>query len=136
MPSRRRHREVTRGATGSGDDPSPRAANGEPARAGSTAPRPVAPAGVRRIATVEEASALAALLLSAERCHPVVDKVEGVDRRKVVSVVVEVVTGLVEQLAGRDLHPLRTGPGGDDPPALRKDGAVCMRAALQRNTPS
>src|SRR5690606_6534585 len=72
MPSRRRHREVTRGATGSGDDPSPRAANGEPARAGSTAPRPVAPAGVRRIATVEEASALAALLLSAERCHPVV----------------------------------------------------------------
>lgn len=65
-----------------------------------------------------------------------VDKVEGVDRRKVVSVVVEVVTGLVEQLAGRDLHPLRTGPGGDDPPALRKDGAVCMRAALQRNTPS
>jgi len=64
------------------------------------------------------------------------EAVEGVKRSKVVQVVVEVLTGLAEQLAGRDRHPLRTGRGGDDPQAQREDGALAWRVALQRGTSS
>jgi len=45
-------------------------------------------------------------------------------------------TGLADQLPGRDLHRLRPGTGGDDPPVTRQDGATCRRVALQRNTPA
>lgn len=64
------------------------------------------------------------------------DELEGVARSKVVDVLVEVLTGLAPQLAGRDLHQLRTGDGGDDPVWVREDGATCWRAALQRETAS
>lgn len=64
------------------------------------------------------------------------DEVPGVDRSKVVDVVVEVVTGLADILPGREMHPLRTGPGGDDPPIRRGDGARCWRVALQSNAPA
>lgn len=57
-------------------------------------------------------------------------------RAKVVRVVVEVLTGLAESLDGREVHRLRLGPGGDDPVVVRDDGAVCWRAAVQRNTPA
>jgi hypothetical protein len=63
------------------------------------------------------------------------DEVEGVDRAKVVAVVVEVLTGLADEQEGRDMHQLRTGPAGDAPPLIREDGATCWRVALQRNTP-
>ena len=63
------------------------------------------------------------------------DEVEGVDRAKVVAVVVEVLTGLADEQEGRDMHQLRTGPAGDAPPLVREDGATCWRVALQRNTP-
>ncbi|HEX2705872.1 MAG TPA: hypothetical protein VHM65_08940, partial [Candidatus Lustribacter sp.] len=63
-------------------------------------------------------------------------QVHGVSRRKVVQVVVEVLTGLAEQLDSRELHLLRTGPGGDDPPVVRGDGARCWRVAVQRGTPA
>lgn len=67
---------------------------------------------------------------------PSLDVLEGVSRTKVVDVVVEVLTGLAEASAGRDMHQLRTGPGGSDPPVRRdEDGATCWRVALQRGTP-
>lgn len=62
--------------------------------------------------------------------------VAGVERGKVVDVIVEVVTGLAEALPGRDLHQLRTGRGGDDRPVVRAcDQATCWRVALQTGTP-
>ena len=64
------------------------------------------------------------------------DRLEGITATKVADVVFEVVTGLAIDLPGRDVHRLRTGMGGDAPPRTREDGATCMRANLQSNTPS
>jgi len=61
---------------------------------------------------------------------------EGITRSKVVDVIVEVLTGRVYALAGREAHQLRSGPGGDDPPVVREDGATCWRVSLQVKTPS
>jgi hypothetical protein len=61
--------------------------------------------------------------------------VEGVSRQKVVDVIVEVVTGLVDELPGRDLHQLRSGSGGSDAPVVI-DGLAYWRAAIQQNTAS
>ncbi|MBK9156836.1 MAG: hypothetical protein IPM11_01685 [Micropruina sp.] len=63
-------------------------------------------------------------------------EVEGVARSKVVDVIVEVLTGRAYEFAGREAHQLRTGPGGDDPPRMREDGATCWRVSLQVKTPS
>jgi hypothetical protein len=60
----------------------------------------------------------------------------GVDRAKVIDVVVEVFTGLAAELDSRELHRLRTAGGGDSPPVVRPDGATCWRVSLQRSTPS
>lgn len=62
------------------------------------------------------------------------DQTPDVDRAKVVDVIVEICTGLVEQMPGRDLHQLRTSDGGNAAPMTRSDGAVCWRAALQQVT--
>jgi len=64
------------------------------------------------------------------------ESTEGVDRSKVVDVVVEILTGLADQLDGRDTHPLRDSVGGNSRPVVRADGAICWRAALQRETAS
>lgn len=64
------------------------------------------------------------------------DALEGVTASKVHDVVVEVLTGIADSMAGRDIHPLRRGLGGDDPVVRREDGATCWRVALQKNTPS
>lgn len=58
------------------------------------------------------------------------------ERAKAVQVTVEVLTGLVDALAGRMVHPLRRGKSGNAPVVRRTDGAVCWRAALQHKTPS
>ena len=64
-------------------------------------------------------------------------RLEGIKQEKVADVVVEVVTGLVTQIAGRELHRLRSGPGGDDPVRIREaDHAAAWRASLQVRTPS
>lgn len=63
------------------------------------------------------------------------DQTPDVDRAKLVDVIVEICTGLVEQMPGRDLHQLRTSDAGNAAPMTRSDGAVCWRAALQQNTP-
>lgn len=64
------------------------------------------------------------------------EAVEGISREKVVDVVVEVLIGRAEHSAGRDVHQLRTGAGGDDPYVSRTDGATCWRVALQQGTPA
>jgi len=62
---------------------------------------------------------------------------EGVDRAKVVAVTVEIITDLVHTLDSREPHPLRAGEGAAERAVIRpKDGAQCMRVALQRRTPS
>lgn len=61
--------------------------------------------------------------------------VHGVGRGKVAHVVMEVLTGLADRSDAREMHPLRTGPGGGDPPRIRADGATCWRVSLQRGTP-
>lgn len=63
-------------------------------------------------------------------------QLEGIKKAKVADVVFEIVTGLAPQLPSREVHHLRTGPGGDDPVRVREDGAIAWRASLQVNTPS
>ena len=63
--------------------------------------------------------------------------VEGVERGKVVDVTVEILTDLVTELDGRELHSLREGAGAAERDVRRSsDRARSMRVALQRNTPS
>jgi hypothetical protein len=61
-------------------------------------------------------------------------EMQGVDRSKVLDVVVEVLTGIAETSPGREMHPLRTGAGGSDE-ICQRDGYTCWRVALQRQTP-
>ncbi|HZK05273.1 MAG TPA: hypothetical protein VFC82_05415 [Actinomycetaceae bacterium] len=63
-------------------------------------------------------------------------RLEGIKDEKVADVAFEIVTGLAPSLSSREVHQLRTGPGGDDPIRVRDDGAVAWRASLQVNTPS
>ncbi|MGV9763596.1 hypothetical protein [Micromonospora tulbaghiae] len=62
-----------------------------------------------------------------------VEQLEGINRAKIVAVVVEVLTGQAQHLPGRDAHPLRTGDAGS-PYVRRSDGAICWRVALQRES--
>ncbi|HEX5542247.1 MAG TPA: hypothetical protein VFX60_11915 [Micromonospora sp.] len=62
-----------------------------------------------------------------------VEEVAGISRAKVVAVVVEVLTGQVRHLPGRDAHQLRAGAAGS-PYVTRSDGATCWRVALQRES--
>lgn len=64
-----------------------------------------------------------------------VNEVEGINRSKVVGVVIEVLTGHAYGLDGRFMHPLRTSEAGDAPTVIRADGAKCWRVALQAKSP-
>ncbi|WP_454157714.1 hypothetical protein [Microbacterium lacticum] len=55
---------------------------------------------------------------------------------KAMRAAVDVVTGRVAVVPGRDLHRLRDGSGGDDPYVVRADGAKCWRASIENNAPS
>jgi regulator of replication initiation timing len=63
------------------------------------------------------------------------EALQGVTRPKVIEVIVDVVTGRAKEMPGRDLHPLRSGPGGS-PQRTRPDGAKGWRVALQLGSPS
>lgn len=65
-----------------------------------------------------------------------IDRTHGAERAKVVGVAVEVLTGLAAELESRELHPLRVDASGGSPALRRGDGAICMRVALQRNSPA
>jgi hypothetical protein len=60
---------------------------------------------------------------------------DGIDRQKVVDVIVEILTGRVHELPGRETHQLRTSEAGNAPFVTRADGATCWRVSLQVNTP-
>lgn len=55
---------------------------------------------------------------------------------KALRTVVDVVTGRVAEIAGRQLHRLREGDGGSDPYVVRADGATCWRTSIEVNAPS
>ena len=62
---------------------------------------------------------------------------QGISRDKIVEVIVYVLTGRDSELASRERHQLRTGPGGDDPPRTRKGGSeTCWRVSLQQKSAS
>ncbi len=88
-------------------------------------------AWVRRVPAAEKASKPLAPYSLGERFLPSLTSIEGVSRAKVVDVVVEVLTGDAEHIAGRELHPLRVNEGGSSPAVVREDGATCWRASLQ-----
>lgn len=62
------------------------------------------------------------------------EQVQGIERRKVVDVIVEVLTDLAPSLTSREVHQLRAGQGGDDPVRTRGD-QTAWRVSLQVNTP-
>lgn len=62
-------------------------------------------------------------------------EVHGVERAKVLQVVVEVLTGLDRELDSRERHVLRGGAAGSTAPVTRDDGAVCWRVSIQRRRP-
>ena len=64
------------------------------------------------------------------------DNLQGISREKVVDVVVEIATGIANELAGREVHRLREGAGGDERVVVREDGAVGWRASPQVGTSS
>lgn len=70
-----------------------------------------------------------------ERFVETLNELQGVPRSKIVEVIVHILTGRDTELDSRDLHQLRTGPGGDDPPVVRGGGETCWRASLQTRTP-
>ncbi len=61
---------------------------------------------------------------------------EGIAPDKVVEVVADVASGRADTMPVYEMHQLRSGPGGDDPPVTRSSGETCWRVALQRNTPA
>jgi predicted RNA-binding protein with RPS1 domain len=60
--------------------------------------------------------------------------VQGVSRERVVDVSAHVVSGRAKDIAGLELHRLRSGEGGDSPPRVREDGAKAWRCNLQTST--
>lgn len=64
-----------------------------------------------------------------------VDEIHGIDRSKIISVAVEVLTGIADSMPGRDMHRLRSGPAGAgciEDPVL----GTAWRVALQTKTAS
>jgi hypothetical protein len=62
------------------------------------------------------------------------DRLQGIDRSKVLDVVVEVLTGLAKDLDSRTLKPLLDKPAGRQ--LVRADGAKAWRVRLQHNSPA
>jgi hypothetical protein len=57
-------------------------------------------------------------------------------RRKAAKAVVHLLTGIADRKAARELHPLRSGMGGEDPQLVREDGAKCWRMAVEQGVPA
>jgi hypothetical protein len=63
-------------------------------------------------------------------------ELEGIAEAKVVDVCAEVVLGVAERKAGREMHPLGDGAASLAPRLRARDGAKAWRCALQIKTPS
>lgn len=57
-------------------------------------------------------------------------------KNKALKAVVDVLVADPALLASREVHPLRTGDGANDPALVRDDGAKCMRAYIEEKAPS
>ncbi len=57
-------------------------------------------------------------------------------KNKALKAVVDVLAGDASLLAAREVHPLRTGDGANDPALIREDGAKCMRAYIEEKAPA
>ncbi|MCL1897928.1 MAG: hypothetical protein FWG16_03805 [Micrococcales bacterium] len=68
------------------------------------------------------------------RFLPSLETLHGVDRIKVLEVVVDVLTGRAQDLSGRQLHRRKVTQAGRN--LVRQDGAVGWRVAIQRGAPS
>lgn len=64
------------------------------------------------------------------------DKIDDRQFDKVLRRAVDIITTPPGTAHSWNEHALRNGAGGDDPPMVRADGARCMRAEVERNTPS
>lgn len=91
---------------------------------------------VRRIPAAQKAELPLAPYSLGPEFLDTLSAVKGVERSKVVQVVVEVLTGLADRLDGREKHPLRLSASGGSPAVRRDDGWICWRVALQRETPA
>lgn len=89
----------------------------------------------RRIPAAEKAQLPEGQYLLGPDFLTTLDALDERDRTKAVEVVVDIITGRVHDLAGRQTHQLRAGSGGDDAYVTRDDGATCWRVSLQHKTP-
>ncbi|MCQ1945510.1 MULTISPECIES: hypothetical protein [unclassified Arthrobacter] len=71
-----------------------------------------------------------------EKFLQTVDRIQGVDRSKIVAVVVEVLTGIADTSAGRDMHRLRGGPKAGTGFIEDAEYGTAWRVALQVATAS
>jgi len=91
---------------------------------------------VRRIPAAEKPHRpLAAYTIGDGFLDSVAD-IEGVDRAKVIAVVVEVLTGLADTMPGREMHRLRAGLGAGTGAVDDDDLGTAWRVSLQSNTAS
>jgi len=60
-----------------------------------------------------------------------VERIQGVDRSRIVEAVARLVSGRRDLVATLDVHPLRESAAGGAPPRVRADGARAFRASLQ-----
>ncbi|GAB2518647.1 hypothetical protein GCM10027064_15400 [Microbacterium petrolearium] len=75
--------------------------------------------------------------LIGERFASSLESLDDAQLDKAMRAVVDVVTGRAHAVNGRDLHPWRSGTGGDDPQRIRDvDGAKGWRCAIEKNSPS
>ncbi|WP_165968748.1 hypothetical protein [Arthrobacter crusticola] len=65
---------------------------------------------------------------------PSVEKIQGVDRSKIVAVAVEVLTGIADTSSGRDMHRLRGGPKAGTGFIEHAEHGTAWRVALQVGT--
>jgi predicted RNA-binding protein with RPS1 domain len=63
-------------------------------------------------------------------------QVQGVGRERVVDVCAQVACGRAAEIAGLELHPLRSSEGGGSSQRVREDGARAWRCSLQVSSPS
>jgi hypothetical protein len=55
---------------------------------------------------------------------------------KALKAMVDVVTGRVREIPGRELHPLRRGEAGNAPAHVRGDGSRCFRVYVEQKVPA
>ena len=89
---------------------------------------------VHRVSASEKTAMPLGDFLVGSSFSPSIDKLDAGQRTKALRCAVDVLTDRVREMPARELHVLRSGMGGDDPPVTRADGAVCWRASVESKT--